>query len=473
LEAKTITLVGNEESIMPSPNHDSEIMQKLSPSARAVLQALCKLENGVQVERFQQGQDHALEDLKRWVSTYRGGFCKAIKKRVRQVLTRGGIAVITQDDIIGLIHDLWSNNISKLSRTELKVLEGTLRNPSDGIIGLAEKIGLTYARTRRAREHLQMTGILQRKGCFNVAPLGLDRILIRLENPTYIPVSPYFEKTLFVDHPRIVLVVGATPSGQRKILEQTIRSLRTVSDSVTIWRLSIGQPSFRDTYYDTHSKRFAFDPFHFRLSLADEDPIILGERPPSIVMFPTKLTKAETKIIDELVNNYDTTAQDIAKSTKLSESTTFRRRAKLLKDKIITARHHVNIPSLSDRVICSTSPDSAGRIMKAWIQYLPVTYVSRIENVESKGTEKRILLASALPKGSAQELIEVLESERSRVDDYEVFKVSASYQNILNVSRLYDTRKRDWKFDSTFFDLGSYGIYRRDAKSTNIPLDLA
>ncbi|MHA1927387.1 MAG: hypothetical protein ACTSV2_02275 [Candidatus Thorarchaeota archaeon] len=468
-----MTLVGKEDGIMPSPIDETQIHQKLSPSARAILQALCKLENGEQVERFQQGHDHALDGLKRWVSTYRGGFCKAVKKRIRQVLSRGGIVVITQDDIVGLIHNLWSTNISKLSRTELKVLEGTLKNPSVGVIELAERIGLTYARTRRAKEHLKMTRVLQRKGCFNVAPLGLDRILIRLENPTYIPVSPYFEKTLFIDHPRVVLVVGATPSGQRRILEQTIKSLRTVSDSVTIWRLSIGQPSFRDAYYNNSSKRFTFDPFHFRLSLADEESIVLGEVAPSMAMFPVKLTKADVKIIDELTINYNATAQDIVKSTKMSESTAFRRRAKLLKDQIITSRHHVNIPALSDRVIASMSPDSAGRIMKAWIQYLPVTYVSRIENTESKGKEKRILLASALPKGSAQELIDVLESERSRVDDYEVYKISASYQNIMKVSRLYDTKRRDWKFDSTFFDLGSYGIYRNDAKSTNIPLDLA
>jgi len=266
-----MVLAGKEDSIMPSSTDETRILQNLSPSARAVLQALCKLENGEQVVRFQQGHDQALDDLKRWVNTYRGGFCKAVKKRIRQVLSRGGIIVITQDDIIGLIHDLWSTNISKLSLTELKVLEGTLRNPVAGVIELAKKIGLTYARTRRAKEHLQMTGVLQRKGCFNVAPLGLDRILIRLENPTYVPVSPYFEKTLFIDHPRIVLVVGATPSGQRRVLEQTIKSLRTVSDSVTIWRLSIGQPSFRNAYYNKSTKQFTFDPFHFRLSLADEE----------------------------------------------------------------------------------------------------------------------------------------------------------------------------------------------------------
>ena len=98
-----MTLAGKEDSIMPNPMDDPQIMHKLSPSARAILQALCKLENGEQVERFQQGHDHALEDLKRWVNTYRGGFCKAVRKRIRQVLSRGGIVVITQDDIIGLI----------------------------------------------------------------------------------------------------------------------------------------------------------------------------------------------------------------------------------------------------------------------------------------------------------------------------------------------------------------------------------
>ncbi|MHA1479885.1 MAG: hypothetical protein ACTSQZ_00465 [Candidatus Thorarchaeota archaeon] len=468
-----MTIVKEEDGTMPVPDDDHTIFRnKLSPSARAILNALCKLEKGESIELFQQGPESEIKKLKKWVKTYKGGFCTAVRKRIRLVISRGGIVVITQDDIMRLIREMWRDNISRLSSTELQVLEFILQNPELGTIELVEKTNLTYARIRRAKENLQTTGVLQRKGRLNAAPLGLDRILIQLNNPTYVPVSPYFEKTLYIDHPRIVFVVCLTPSGRRKALEQTIKSLRTVSDSVTIWRLSSGQPHFGKAYYNISTKQFKFDPFHFRLSLANDEALLLGDAPPSTVMFPLKLSKADTKVIDELVRNYDSKALEIVQRTSISESTAFRRRARIIKERIVIPRHRVDIPALSDRVLASVSPDSAGRIMQSWIRHLPVTYVSRIENTETNGRDKRVLLASALPKGASQDVIDVLRTEQSRVDDYDIFRVAASTVNVLKVNRMYDTQKRSWKFDSSFIELGSYGICRRDAKSTNIPLDL-
>ncbi len=449
-----------------------EFLSALSPSARAVLRALQKLENGEEVSRFQQGRDTDMERLISIVSNYRGSICRLVRNRLKQVIEQGGISIITQPDLMGLIEEVYAGNISRITSNELKVLEGSLKHSDHSIADLAKKIGLSYSKIRRARDHLLSTGTLRVEGRLNVAELGLDRILIILQDPDFIPICPYFEKTLFIDGaPRFVFLTGLTPSYRRELIHDTIRSLRNVTGSVSIWHLSTGRPLVGTAYHSKKSKRFSFDKFHYRLSLADTTEITIGEFAAGLPNPPAQLTKAEVKILDHLTKNYDDTAQEIAKATKLSESTVFRRKAHLINKGYVLPRPIVSIPDLSDRVIAILDPDCAGRVMNSW-RMLPVTYMSKIENLENM-REKKILLATALPRASASELVDVLESEKSKADDYSLYTVASASENRLSVRSLYDSKQNLWKFESSFIDLIHYGVSRNDSSATDMPLDLA
>jgi len=107
----------------------------------------------------------------------------------------------------------------------------------------------------------------------------------------------------------------------------------------------------------------------------------------------------------------------------------------------------------------------------AWSQ-LPLTYVSRLENLESID-EQKVLLLSALPSGSASDLIDVLYSEKSRADDFAAHLVTGGITNPIRVASMFDRREKRWKWDPSFFDLLSYGIARKESGRNSIPLDLA
>jgi hypothetical protein len=127
---------------------------------------------------------------------------------------------------------------------------------------------------------------------------------------------------------------------------------------------------------------------------------------------------------------------------------------------------------LSDRVICLLSPDCSGDIIPAW-DHLPLTYQSRIQNLENP-SDKKVLLVSALPAGSGRDLIDVLDDETSKVHDYSAHLVAAGVGGSSKVTSLYDRRSDQWKWDvSKFFDAITYSVVRQDASPKNIPLDLA
>ena len=123
-------------------------------------------------------------------------------------------------------------------------------------------------------------------------------------------------------------------------------------------------------------------------------------------------------------------------------------------------------------MICLLSPECSGDIIPAW-DYLPLTYQSRIQNLEDP-SEKKVLLVSALPAGSGRDLIDVLNDETSKVHDYSVHVVAAGVGGSSKVASMYDRRSDQWKWDVTkFFDAYTYGVIRREASPKNIPLDLA
>jgi hypothetical protein len=201
------------------------------------------------------------------------------------------------------------------------------------------------------------------------------------------------------------------------------------------------------------------------------DDLTVGARSSAPTIPSSAFTSAELKILEKIVENYEATAVEITESIGLSESTAFRKRSNLINKRVVVPRAAVTIPKLKDRVIALLSPDCAGDIVPAWSQ-LPLTYVSRLENLENHD-EKKILLLSALASGSASDIIDVLYSEKSRADDFAAYSVAGGITNPIKVASMFDRREKRWKWDPSFFDLLSYGVVRNESRKKDIPLDLA
>ena len=461
---------GKDESIMPeedSPKFES----KLSPSATAILRFVRTFEEGGQLQVFQT--DAEFESLQAMVTSYRGSLYSLLTRRLEEVVNLGGVSIISQRDITSLIVNLWEENISRLSRTELPFLEAAIKNPGATLNALAEKADLSYAQTRRAQKRLSDSGVLRTTGMLNTHKLGLERVLIIFESPSLVLSGPYVQKTLMVDgYSPLVFVVATIPYQKREELLDTIRSFRGSTGSASIWALSDGRPFFNGRYFNTQNG-WKLDLLHFRLMLRKGgDPLLLADVASPSPRKPNRFTFADVKIIDALVDDYDRTGNDIVESTGLSPSTAFRKRAKLLKNRVVLPRARVNIPRLSDRVVCLLSPECSGDIITAW-NHLPITYQSRIQNIEDP-SEKKVLLVSALPAGSGRNLIDVLNDETSKIHDYSAHVVAAGTGQSTKVASMYDRRSDSWKWDvSKYFDALTYSVVRREASPTNIPLDLA
>ncbi len=466
-----MTIVKEEADESMTDVQEVNIDAKLSHSAKALLKTIKKLEDDLNLDLFQPDPD--LERLRMQVSTFKGGFYASITRRLEKIISRGGVDIVTSSDLMEIVQGLWERSISRLSKTELQVLEGVLVHSDMNLRGLSEHIGLSYGRTRRALEQLRLTRILRHEGRPDVTQLGLDRIIIMMENCQAIPDSPYFTRYLYSDGAvDRVFIKGLIPSRKRKEFIQTIRTLRTVSDKTSIWALSSGGIRFSDTYFDQDEKEFQFDPIHFRLLLrAGGGELTIGSFSIGEIRFPKRFNSSEMLILESLLRDFEKTAQEIVEDTGVSESTAFRRRKSLLKQGVIHSRPKIEVPSLSDRVLGVFSAETASRIINAW-GYLPLTYISQITDLEDP-RKRKIIFATALPTGSAPDLIDILSSEMSRIDDYQVYEINAGLRQELPAATLYDTKTKMWKFDIAFFDVRNYSICRKEASRKNIPLDLA
>ena len=447
-----------------------KLEKKLSPSAQAILRFVKVYEDGGKIDVFTE--DAEFKRLHQIVTSYRGSLYSLLIKRLNQVLKLGGVEIITQRDIMSLILHLFEDNISFLTKNELPFLECAIESPGESIKTLSQQSGLSYAQARRAQKRLNDAGILRIRGLLNTGSLELDRILIVLESPSLVLSGPYCQKTLFIDgSPPTVLLVANIPHVERDAFLNTIRGLRDNATNVSAWSLSAGHPRFSSLYFDTRNG-WNLDLLHFRLMLRKGGTPLTLANITSLSSDKFYFTYADTRVIDALTQNYDGTAADIAKSKKISQTTAFRKRNKLLNNRIIQPRAEIKVPRLSDRVICFLSPECAGDLITAW-RNLPLSYQSRIENLEDR-SEKKILLSTALPTGSGQDLIDIVTDEISKVHDYSVHKIAAGLEGETKVSSMFDRRTNRWKWDvAQYFDAISYNVARRDAKSRNIPLDLA
>ena len=454
------------------PDDDApSFWEKLSPSAMAVLRFVKTFEEGGQLEVFTEDADFKM--LRKMVLSYRGSLYPILNRRLEEVVTLGEVMIVSQRDVMSLIINLWEENISRLSRTELPFLEVAIQNPGKSLSFLATRAALSYAQTRRAQKRLNDSGVLKTGGMLNTRKLGLERVLVIFESPTLVLSGPYVQKILMIDgYSPIVLVVATIPYKKRSEFLDTIRSFRNSTSSVSAWGLSDGLPKLNGLYFN-QNRGWTLDLLHFRLMLRKGgNPLILSDVALPVPHEPHGFTYADVKIIDAIVDSFGSTAAELVNTTKLSSSTTFRRRAQLLKRGIVLPRARVNLPMLSDRVICLLSPDCSGDIIPAW-DHLPLTYQSRIQNLENP-SDKKVLLVSALPAGSGRDLIDVLDDETSKVHDYSAHLVAAGVGGSSKVTSLYDRRSDQWKWDvSKFFDAITYSVVRQDASPKNIPLDLA
>ena len=461
---------GRDDTIVPDDDAPS-FWEKLSPSAMAVLRFVKTFEEGGQLEVFTEDADFKM--LRKMVLSYRGSLYPILNRRLEEVVTLGEVMIVSQRDVMSLIINLWEENISRLSRTELPFLEVAIQNPGKSLSFLATRAALSYAQTRRAQKRLNDSGVLKTGGMLNTRKLGLERVLVIFESPTLVLSGPYVQKILMIDgYSPIVLVVATIPYKKRSEFLDTIRSFRNSTSSVSAWGLSDGLPKLNGLYFN-QNRGWTLDLLHFRLMLRKGgNPLILSDVALPVPHEPHGFTYADVKIIDAIVDSFGSTAAELVNTTKLSSSTTFRRRAQLLKRGIVLPRARVNLPMLSDRVICLLSPDCSGDIIPAW-DHLPLTYQSRIQNLENP-SDKKVLLVSALPAGSGRDLIDVLDDETSKVHDYSAHLVAAGVGGSSKVTSLYDRRSDQWKWDvSKFFDAITYSVIRQDASPKNIPLDLA
>jgi hypothetical protein len=449
----------------------SDFTRKLSPSAQAILRFIRLFESGGGIDVFQEDADFA--NLHHIVNVYKGSLHEDLTSRLQEVIMLGGVEIITQRDVMSLIARLWDDNASSLTKTETPFLEAALRNSGESLKDLSLRAGQTYSQSRRAQKRLVEAGILKIGGKLNTDLLGLERVLIVLDNPALVLTGPYTQKHLFVDgYSPIVFTVGMVPYSERGNLLDTVKSLRNATTNASVYSLSTGQLSFNGIY--SHPKKgWSLDLLHFRLLLRKGgDPITLADIPAPSFSENAHFTHSDIRIMDALIESLDGSASDIAESTSLSLSTAFRKKSSLLSKRMILPRSQVNIPQLSDRVIVICSPEVGGNIQAGW-RNLPLTYTSQIKNLEDR-TDRKMLLLSALPAGTAQDLLDVLKEESSKADDLSAWKIEAGIDGKTKVSSLYDRRRNTWLFDtSQHFEAFTYSVMRKDASPRDIPLDLA
>ncbi|TFF93147.1 hypothetical protein EU546_06605 [Candidatus Thorarchaeota archaeon] len=446
---------------------------KHSASADALLRAVQKIEQGLSIDLFNQGPD--IEQVQRMVETYRGSLYDDLVERLDKVARLSGVLLATQRDIFSLIVQLWEDNISRLNKTELLVLQGAVEMPGESISNLSRHTGISYSRTRRGYRKTERAGVLRVEGMLNCESIGLERVIIVLQNPSLSLVGPYIEKSLYVDGaiPTVYLVATYPRDRQRDLL-MLCRSMRATCDNISVFRISIGKPRFSSLYFNYTTSSWSPDLLHQRLMLRQGgEPITLGRFSEVPETYPN-LRDNDLKTIDLLRRNYQCPVDEITERTGISESTAFKKRKQIqqAENPVLLPRTRLSIPALSERIMVIASPETAGDVVPAWRE-LPLTYMSRMDNLEDR-TDNRIMLLAAVTAGSAVKLVRILKEEISRVNNYSAHIISAGTDTRMSVAAMYDNKAKSWKWEhGIFFEPVSYGVARRDADSQSIPVDLA
>ena len=132
-------------------------------------------------------------------------------------------------------------------------------------------------------------------------------------------------------------------------------------------------------------------------------------------------------------------------------------------------RPRLRIPTLQEMLLFHMS-DAAGDLL-ATSRYLPLTYTSKIENLET--SEPRILLLAYCKGGLTREMKDLALRATSLVDNVVVHRVQCGISDCIPVETMYDAKKGEWIWNNALFDAVGYNTLRRSASRDDIPLDLS
>ncbi|MEM2142477.1 MAG: hypothetical protein QXS20_07655 [Candidatus Thorarchaeota archaeon] len=447
------------------------VLLSLSPAAQSLMKHLLSIEQGASPDLFED--DPYNRRLEMMCLTTRGSLYSQILETIRESLSRGHVSIVTQHDVQFIAEWIWRSNISRLSSIEILCIGNLVREPTMSLSNLSERTGVAYGRIRRAYNRLTQSGVLRKRGLLRYDAMGLERILAVLEEPAFVLQSEFIEHTLFVDGPvSLVLLVITCPMDKRSAVIDYLRALRSSASNVTMWRLAEGKTRFSPLYYRAQPLSWAPDLLHFRIALRGGDSkLVLAPDSMPMSVSPS-LSTSELRVIDMMRTNFDATASQISSVSGLSRSAVFRIRRSVLTRGLLVPRITVDIPLLSERVVAMIPADRAGDVLPAWF-HLPLTYASRITNIEDT-SDQRAILTTALPAGAGRAVVDALRSELNLNRALSAHVVSSGSERRMPLSLLFDRKRKEsaWSHGD-ILDVCSYAVARQEARRDTAPLDLA
>jgi len=440
---------------------------KLTPNARAFLDT---------VEYFQTSDEIAtVEDehqrLYEIVENFRGNLYEAVIQRLKEILRPAGVEIVTESDLWSIVIELVKVNASILRKPELQTLSLAVEKPGVSMKRMSEELAnLSYNQVRRAMSRLERNGIYIVRGLLNASRLGLRRYLVVLDSPNLIPSGPYFHKFLFSTTVQKVYVVATFPEEKEADFLNMVRLLRTDARSVTAYSLSRGSLHFSPAYYSGEKRSWEIEPLHFGMLLRQGgEELVFGRSTRNSDETEITLANSEPKILRILQHSYNMPVSQISSKTGLSETTVVETRLRLFNHRIVLPRPRLRIPTLQEMLLFHMS-DAAGDLL-ATSRYLPLTYTSKIENLET--SELRILLLAYCKGGLTREMKDLALRATSLVDNVVVHRVQCGISDCIPVETMYDAKKGEWIWNSALFDAVGYNTLRRSASRDDIPLDLS
>jgi hypothetical protein len=440
---------------------------KLTPNAQAFLDKVEYFQTSNGIASVEDEHQHLYEI----VENFRGNLYEALVQRLKEILKPGGVKIVTESDLSSIVNELVRINASILRKPELSTLSVAVEKPGMSMKRMSSEItDLSYNQVRRAMSRLESNGIYTVRGLLNASLLGLRRYLIVLDSPNLIPTGPYFHKFLFTTTAQKVYVVATFPKDKEADFLNMVRSLRTDARSVTAYSLSRGSLHFSPAYYSEEKRSWEIEPLHFGMMLRQGgEELVFGRPIRHSDETDVILANSEPKILHVLQQSYNMSISQIASKTGLSETTVVETRLCLFNDRIVLPRPHLRIPTLREMLLFHMS-DAAGDLL-ATSRYLPITYSSKLENLET--SEQRILLLAYCRGGLTKQMKDLALRATSLVDNVVVHKLQCGISDCVPVETMYDTKKGEWIYSNTLFDAIGYNTIKRSASRDNIPLDLS
>ncbi len=454
-----------------SKGDTDDLADRLTPSARRVLTYLRSLEYGACVDGLDTEESRRLREI---TSLYRGSLYRAVLKHLRRVVRLVGDAIITQAEIAEIVEEAWRRNSTRLTTIEMRVLERIVRCPVERTQHMAKSLGLSYSQVRRARSRLLRTGVLKIQSIMDVRRIGLARVLVYMVQPSFVISSPYLEKCLFIERPqRVVFQVLTIPQEHVSDILALVRLLRGTSSSARVWQLSAGSLQMSSTFYDTEFRNmWSVDTVCLNILARSEDSTLILSPEDTTVAHRPQLLHTDALLLDRLRENLNSTASELSRETDLSESTVFKRRAALIKERgLVIPRARPRIPLLTDRLLLIVEPEEASSCLSAW-RSLPVTYVTRITDLENKHLT-RILMMASIPRGEGEMVRRRLRIAHGDDLTMQPMVVESGTDERISVAALYDVKSLRWRWEpNDFLDVIEFESAHGDQEGA-VPIDLS